>query len=81
MMSANTVEGIIAQALQQTEKERARIAETLISSLDQTADLDIELEWQKEVGNRLREIDSGVVECIPWEDVRSRLYENANVQD
>ena len=80
-MSTNIVEGIIAQALQQTEKERARIAETLIASLDQTADIDIELAWQKEVGKRLKEIDSGAVKCVPWEDVRSRLYENANPKD
>jgi len=80
-MGENTVEGIIAQALKQTEKERARIVERLISSLDQNVDQDVELAWQEEIGSRLREIDSGVAECIPWEDVRSRLYENANVQD
>lgn len=80
-MSANTVNRIIDQALQQPERERARIAETLISSLDQTSDLDIELAWQNEIGNRLREIESGAVECIPWEDVRNKLYKNANAQD
>ncbi|MBW2573349.1 MAG: hypothetical protein JRE61_13700 [Deltaproteobacteria bacterium] len=35
-MSTNTVDRIIDQALQQSERERARIAERLISSLDQT---------------------------------------------
>ena len=80
-MSANTVNRIIDQALQQPERERARIAETLISSLDQTSDLDIELAWQNEIGKRLREIESGAVECIPWEDVRNKLYKNANAQD
>lgn len=80
-MSINTVDHIIDQALQQPEKERARIAERLISSLDQTTDLDVELAWQKEIDKRLREIDSGAVECIPWEDVRSKLYQNANAQD
>ena len=80
-MSTSIVEGIIAQAFQQTEKERARIAETLIASLDQTADMDVELAWQKKVGKRLKELDSGAVKCVPWEDVRSRLYENANPKD
>ena len=80
-MSTNTVDLIIDQALQQPERERARIAETLISSLDQKADMDVELAWQKEIGKRLREIDSGAVECIPWEDVRRKLYENAGAQD
>lgn len=81
MKRINTVDSIIDQALKQPEKERARIAEKLISSLDQTTDLDVELAWQKEIGNRLKEIDSGAVECIPWEEVRNKLYEKANPQD
>ena len=80
-MSINTVDRIIDQALQQPEKERARIAEKLISSLGQTTDLDVELAWQREIGKRLKEIDSEAVECIPWEEVRNKLYENANAQD
>ncbi len=80
-MSKNSVNRIIDQALQQPERERARIAETLISSLDQTIDMDVELAWQEEIGKRLREIDSGAVQCIPWEDIRSKLYENAHVKD
>ena len=80
-MNANTIDSIIDQALQQPERERARIAERLISSLEQTTDFDVELAWQKEIGKRLEEIDSGAVECVPWEDVRNKLYENANAQD
>ena len=80
-MNNNTVDGIIEQALKQPEKERARIAETLILSLDHTPDADVELAWQKEIGKRLKEIDSGKVQCIPWEDIRIRLYKNARSQD
>ena len=80
-MSSISVESIIDQALQQPEKERARIAERLISSLDHTADANVELAWQEEVGRRLKEIDSGAVECTSWEDVRARLYENARAKD
>lgn len=80
-MSNNCVESIIDQALQQPEKERARIAERLISSLEHTADIDVELAWQEEVGRRLKEIDSGTIQCIPWEDIRARLYENAQAED
>jgi putative addiction module component (TIGR02574 family) len=81
VMSTNTVDHIINQALQQPARERARIAERLISSLDQTTDLNIELAWQKEIDKRLREIESGAVECIPWENVLSKLNQNANAQD
>ena len=46
----------------------------MISSLDQNVDQDVELAWQEEIGSRLREIDSGVAECIPWEDVRGHPW-------
>jgi putative addiction module component (TIGR02574 family) len=79
-MSNITVEGIIEQALKKPEKERALIAERLISSLDSANDKDVELAWQKEIEKRLKEIDSGIVRCIPWEDVRERLYQKAHAQ-
>lgn len=79
-MSDITIEGIIDQALKKPEKERALIAERLISSLDSASDKDVELAWQKEIEKRLKEIDSGIVRCIPWEDVRERLYQNAHAQ-
>ncbi|WP_084605237.1 addiction module protein [Desulfonatronum thioautotrophicum] len=32
-----------------------------------------------EINKRIHEIDSGAVKCIPWEEIRDRLYRNANV--
>ena len=78
-MSAITSKEILASALQQPEKERARIAETLIASLDAGPAPEIERAWQDEIDRRLRQIDSGDIECIPWEQVRDRLYGNAHV--
>jgi putative addiction module component (TIGR02574 family) len=77
-MSNITVEAIIDQALKRPEKERALIAERLISSLDSTNDKDVELAWQDEIEKRLKEIDPGIVQCITWEDVREQLYKNAH---
>jgi putative addiction module component (TIGR02574 family) len=80
-MSLMTVEGIIKEALQKPESERAKIAETLISSLHELPPLDIEEAWQKEIQRRVKEIHSGEVECIPWEEIRDRLHGNANAKD
>jgi putative addiction module component (TIGR02574 family) len=77
-MSDITVEAIIGNALKKPVKERALIAERLISSLDGTTDKDVELAWQKEIEKRLQEIDSGIVQCIPWEDVQEQLSKNAH---
>ncbi len=80
-MGSMTVEGIIKEALEKPEGERAKIAETLISSLHESPSHDIEEAWQKEIQRRVKEIDSDEVECIPWEEIRDRLYGNANAKD
>lgn len=78
-MTTSTADKILDSALRQPERERARIAETLIASLDAAPVPEIEQAWQEEIDKRLREMDSGTVECIPWEQVRDRLYRNAHV--
>ena len=79
----NTVfaDDIIDLALKQPEKERARIAEILISSLEDSVDKNVELAWQEEVTRRLREIDSGAAQCIPWEEVRDQLRRNVSAEN
>ena len=79
-MATAVADEILDNALRQPEKDRARIAETLIASLDTEVDREIEQAWQHEIDKRLGEIASGAVTCIPWEEVRNRLYRNAHVQ-
>lgn len=79
-MAAAITNEILNSALQQPEKDRARIAEALIASLDIKTELNVEQAWQQEIDKRLSEIDKGVVKCIPWEEVRDRLYKNAHAQ-
>jgi len=79
-MAATVADEILRNALRQPETERARIAEALIASLDVPADEEIERAWQHEIDKRLGEIDAGRVKCIPWEDVRDRLFRNAHVR-
>ena len=79
-MSTAVANEILGNALRQSESDRARIAEALIASLDVPADRDIEIAWQADIDKRLREIDSGAVTCVPWEEIRDRLYRNADVQ-
>ena len=71
-------EELIANALQMPEKERATIAKKLITSLDPHCEKDIEILWQKEVQQRISDIDNGQVNCIPWEDVQGRLKRNSS---
>jgi putative addiction module component (TIGR02574 family) len=74
-----TVENIIEEALKKGEDERAKIVDALIFSLHEQSSIEIEEAWKKEIEKRIKQIDSGEVQCISWEEVRSRLYKNANV--
>ncbi|NQW18411.1 MAG: addiction module protein [Chloroflexi bacterium] len=58
-------------------KERARLAERLISSLDQESDFDAEKLWLEEAERRLDELESGLTKAVSSDDlqreVRSKL--------
>ena len=78
-MTTAVADEILGHALRQPETDRARIAEALIASLDAQSDREVERAWQREIDQRLHEIDTGTVKCVPWEEVRDRLYRNAHV--
>lgn len=58
-------------------KQRARLAERLIASLDEEAEDDAVEFWMAEAERRLTELDAGRVEGVPaeraFEKARSRL--------
>jgi putative addiction module component (TIGR02574 family) len=58
-----------SKALRLSRKERARLAQRLISSLDQEVDADVEKLWLREADRRLGELKSGKVSGIPAEKV------------
>jgi len=56
-----------------TLEARAALIESLIGSLDQAVDAGAEQAWWEEIERRIRQIDSGAVELIPWDEARRRL--------
>jgi putative addiction module component (TIGR02574 family) len=56
------------------ESERATLAGLLIESLEPPPDPDVEELWAIEAEKRWREIESGNVQTIPWEEVRAKLF-------
>lgn len=68
---------IESRVLRLPPKERARLAERLISSLDESMDAENEKLWLEESERRLDELESGRVHAVPAEkvfkDARSRL--------
>jgi putative addiction module component (TIGR02574 family) len=64
---------LLQLAMALPEKERAGLACSLIDSLDATVEEGVEAAWDKEIGRRIAEIDSGKAKLIPWEEIRAEL--------
>lgn len=61
-----------SKALKLSRRERARLAQRLISSLDQEVDADAAKLWLEEAERRLGELKSGEVAGIPAEKVMKK---------
>jgi len=64
-------EQIEAEARRLPREERARLAEALIASLDEDAEL--EEAWNAEIRRRVEELRSGAVTSLPAEEVFAEL--------
>ncbi|MBI3766887.1 MAG: addiction module protein [Deltaproteobacteria bacterium] len=80
---ANAVRQIESKALKLSAVERARLAERLISSLDEEPDADAEAQWVLEAERRLEELHTGKVRGRPAANVfrkaRSAAFTRATV--
>ena len=52
-------------------EDRARLAEELLDSLQETSDANADAAWEREIERRVAEIESGAVKLIPAEDVHA----------
>jgi putative addiction module component (TIGR02574 family) len=71
-MKQNIVE-ILKEALKLPQEARAALAGTLIDSLDETVDRDAESAWEAEIITRLKEMDEGKVNLVPWAEARAKI--------
>ena len=69
---------MLQKALAPPDEERVELAGNLIASLDATVEQDVDAAWQQEVVRRSRDVQSGEVDTVPWEEVqlkgRTRLH-------
>jgi len=56
-------------------EDRAAMASSLIESLDEAVDEDVEAAWNEEIKRRVDDIRSGRVKTIPGEQVLRELAE------
>lgn len=70
---ARDLKQLFREAFELPENERATLAGLLIESLEPPPDPDVEEAWAAGAERRWKEIESGAVRTIPWEEVRAEL--------
>lgn len=68
----STTEELLAGILRLPRSERARVAEELLSSLEEPAE-EVAAAWATELERRSQEIAEGRVQTIPWETARTEI--------
>ena len=68
------VKELYKRAMSLDAEERAELAGMLLDSLEIDAEGGVEPAWLTEIEKRLEAIDTGVVETVPWSEVRSRVF-------
>lgn len=71
-MSRDAAE-VLKDALALPAEARAALIGPLVESLDAEVDEDAEEAWREEIQRRLREIDSGTVKLVHWDEAHRRL--------
>jgi putative addiction module component (TIGR02574 family) len=71
-----TAKKLLEEALALAPGERADLAASLLESLDETPDEDLEVAWAAEVERRVGEVESGSVKTVPWSEARQRLLKH-----
>ncbi len=67
------ISDILKEALKLSPEARAALAGTLLDSIDDTVDQDVESAWEAEILLRLKEIDEGKVKLMPWHEARAKI--------
>jgi len=64
---------LLSAVLALPRAERAKLAQDLLRSLDESQDADLDAAWAVEIARRAREISSGTVEPVDLEVARERI--------
>lgn len=75
---AATVVSLFREAAHLDEGDRATLAGLLLESLDQPPLPGVEAAWAEEIERRVRQLESGEVAAIAWEDVLKSLQADEN---
>ena len=60
------------EAMHLTADERAKLAQELLLSLESSAEANSAADWMAEASRRARDLDEGLVQPVPAEEVRRK---------
>jgi putative addiction module component (TIGR02574 family) len=69
----NQLGELLKKAMALPADDRAALAGSLLDTLDETVDTDVEASWQDEIALRIQELDAGNGKTVPWTEVRRQL--------
>ena len=67
-----SVEELLAQVLRLPREDRARLAEEVLTSLEESED-EVAAAWAEELDRRSRDVAEGRVQTVDWETARTRI--------
>jgi len=67
------IDNLLKRALALPPEARAALAGSLRESLDEKIDASAEEEWNREIAQRIEELDSGKVRPIAWKVARREI--------
>lgn len=70
-----STEELLAQVLQLPREDRARVAEALLSSLEEQSDEEVAAAWARELDRRSREVAEGKVETVEWGSAQAQILD------
>ena len=71
-MKRNTAR-ILEEALKLPIEARAALAGSLLESLDEVVDENVEATWADEIARRIDELNTGKAKTVPWSEARRRI--------
>jgi putative addiction module component (TIGR02574 family) len=75
---AETVETLIAEAIQLPPDQRLTLAHRILSSVEPSPSAEMEAAWDSEIRTRIARYDAGGVEAVPASEVFAELDRRLN---
>ena len=64
---------ILEEALKLPIEARAALAGSLLESLDEVVDENVEATWADEIARRIEDLNTGKAKMVPWSEARRRI--------